>query len=250
MKKSINWQLVQTGLIVAMVVVNTPRGPAIDAAHARNALIFRLAVTLVALVGVPITWKMIKKTQAAELAMASSGLGDVVEKVQYQSTPAALWRCNLHGFKRPKFLAAILVPSVLLSASEASTLQGSSLVFKVFVFMILSVVFSLAAAAIMLMVLWLFLRSLKPSGSGPRTTTTTLTRTAVADTTPERQTVIPWREVTEIRHHHGDIYFWASNAGCFIPREAFPDPTTALRFFETARQLWQEGKTAAVAKAA
>ncbi|HEX3128259.1 MAG TPA: hypothetical protein VH394_13090 [Thermoanaerobaculia bacterium] len=250
MKKSVNWQLVQTGLIVALVVVNTPRGPAIDAAHARNALIFRLAVTLVALVGVPITWKMIKKTQAAEKAAAAVAVGDTVEEIQYQSTPAALWRCNLHGFQRPKFLAVVLVPTLLLSASEAATLQDSSLVFKIFMFLTMSVVSSLGLAAFLLLVLWLFLRSLKPSGSSPRVTKTTLTRTAVVDSTPERQTIIPWREVAEIRHHQGDIYFWASNSGCFIPREAFADPRSALRFFETARQLWQEGKLAATAKAA
>jgi hypothetical protein len=249
-KKQIRWQMIQTGLLVALVVVNLPHGPAIDAAHAQNAAIFRLAVTLTALVGIPITWRMTRKAQAEAAATASTALGDVVAEVRYQSTVSSLWRCNLQGLQRPQTIAMLSLIPLVLGAATASTLDDASMILRVFVFVFVSLMSAAGMAAFILLLLWLTIRAMKPSGSGPRIATTTLTRTAVVDTTPEKRNVIAWRDITALRHHKGDLFFWSGSAGCFIPREAFADAKAALLFFETARQLRDESKMTTAARAA
>lgn len=59
-------------IFVVMIAMNLmPRGEAIDAAHARNAALFRLVVTLIGVIGLIVTY-FIKRRSVANMPMAGA----------------------------------------------------------------------------------------------------------------------------------------------------------------------------------
>jgi len=61
---------------------------------------------------------------------------------------------------------------------------------------------------------------------------------------PEKAQEYRWTEITAIRLHHGDFYFWIGGTkGNFIPRSAFDDRRDAQQFFDLAQSYWQSAKT-------
>ena len=105
-------------------------------------------------------------------------------------------------------------------------------------------IFRLIAAAaavglLNLVVLALALLKRLPTANTIRTCTSGLTPEGVSDITPEKRRLVPWRKITEIREHHGDIHVWFGLSGIFIPRDAFKDQDEARRFASLAVDLWR-----------
>jgi hypothetical protein len=92
-------------------------------------------------------------------------------------------------------------------------------------------------ALLNLVVLALTILKRLPTAETIRTCTSGLTPEGVSDITPERRRLVPWRKITEIREHKGDIHVWFGLSGIFIPREAFKDLDEARRFASLAVEL-------------
>ena len=245
LKKEALWQMVQTGLTVAVVIVNLPHGEAVDAAHAHRAAIFRLVVSLIALIGIPLAWWLGKKAKAETSGIASQILTDTVAEVSYQSDRRTLWRCNLYSFRRPRtLLMAILlplIPSVLFTVAIAQ----SSILAAAVLFLPIFSGLALAWTALLVLALWLQILSRFPKGATLRGATTSLTRAGLIDKTPEKLLILPWSDITAIRENRGDIYFWPRGTiSCYVPRGAFPDDPSRSAFAATAKSLWHGSKGA------
>lgn len=156
--------------------------------------------------------------------------------ITYQSTRAANWRCNLYTVFHNKQFALVTGACILgLSAS----LPLPSLSSNTFVNVTLRLVVAAVAMGLLnFVVLTLAILKRLPTAKTVRICTSSLTSEGVRDITPERPRLMPWRSITGICEHHGDIHVWSGLSGIFIPREAFNDLDEARRFAQLALELW------------
>jgi hypothetical protein len=155
--------------------------------------------------------------------------------VTYSSTRAATWRCNVYTMSHNKRFAFVTGVCILFFSLclPFPAMSSSAVVNGVFRLL------AGTAAVVLLNSVALALTILKrlPAANANRTCTSALTSEGVSDITPERRRLMPWRKITEIREHNGDIHVWVGVGGIFIPREAFKDLDEAQRFAGLAVEL-------------
>ena len=247
--KKQTYSTLETVFLVMIVVTSLlPRGHAIDAAHARAEASFRLAMIGIGLTGRVVT-SFLKRRLPPEPSVAlASGLPPGVApplepgaiRLAYQVTKASAWRGEWYGMThRWQTVASLVVAPLvwfLLSLlggvlTPAGALARLALIFLGW-FAFLSLLYGLA------------MRKRYPCPDSVRVCTTTLNAAGYEDVTPDKVYSVPWREVTDIREHDGDIFLWRGGAqGNIVNREAFQDRRQAQEFYAAAVALWK-GKAA------
>lgn len=157
--------------------------------------------------------------------------------ITYRSTRAATWRCNLYAVFHNKRVALVLGASIILLSVRLPLPALSSNAFANFTFGLIAA--AAAVALLHLVVLTLAVLKRFPTAKTIRTCTSGLAAEGVSDITPEKRRLVPWRKITEIREHNGDIHVWFGFSGIFIPRDAFKDLNEAQRFVDLAVELWR-----------
>jgi hypothetical protein len=77
-----------------------------------------------------------------------------------------------------------------------------------------------------------------PTPTTVRLCRTYLTSSAFYHVTPDKLIRYDWRNVTEVGEYDGDVFVCSGwFRGCFIPREAFADRASILRFLEVLTRL-------------
>lgn len=155
----------------------------------------------------------------------------------YRSTRAANWRCNLYSmFHNKQFMLVTGACTLLLSVSLPLPVLSANSVVNAVLRLIVAVV---AMALLNLVVLSLSILKRLPTAKTIRTCTSGLTPEGVRDITPEKPRLLPWRRITEICEHKGDVHVWSGLSGIFIPHDAFKDLEEARRFAQLAVELWR-----------
>ena len=158
-------------------------------------------------------------------------------RITYRSTRAANWRCNLYPLFHNRRIALVTGACVLLLSVRLPLPTLSSNAYVNGVFRLIAA--AAAVGLLNLVVLALAILKRLPSAKTIRTCTSGLAPEGVSDITPERRRLVPWRRITEMREHNGDIHVWFGLSGIFIPRDAFKDPDEARRFASLAVELWR-----------
>lgn len=156
--------------------------------------------------------------------------------ITYRSTRAANWRCNLYAvFHNKRFALLTGACTLLLSFTLPLPALSSNGLVDVALRLIVAVT---GFGLLQLAVLTLAILKRLPTATTIRTCTSSLTPEGVRDVTPEKPRLFPWRRITEIREHNGDVHVWSGVTGIFIPRDAFKDLDEARRFSQLAAELW------------
>lgn len=161
-------------------------------------------------------------------------------EVSYSSTRSDQWRCNLYVmFHRPQMVVSLLVVPIYFTILLAFTWGKAGWWGILSAFAV-----SFGGWALLnWLVLWAQVKRRLPTPTTQRICTTLITAEFFRDTVPERVMQYAWSQITEIRLHQGDFYFWVgATKGNFIPRGAFSDPREGQAFFDTAVAYWQSAK--------
>ena len=244
MKKTPNWGIWETMLIVPIVVLNFQSSKPIDAAHARVSALFRLGVSVVCVVGFIAVQVLKRRAKAAEPVInpvaPSLPAGDRAISVTYRGTREDHWRCNLYVlFNRRSTLIVFYVLGFLPAVLIAREVAKSDAALAALGFPILHMLGFAGWMTFILFTLGAGIAQRFPYPGSVRVCTTSLTAEGFQDVTPEKVIPIGWGQVSAIRESRGDIYLWAGQNGCFIPRCAFADPDAAKQFYRAANILWK-----------
>ncbi len=254
-------------IFVVMIAMNLmPRGEAVDAAHARNAALFRLSVTLIGVNGLVATY-LVKRKRAAEtsldgasgasLSPASSASGPVNPwdsaaawegmALSYAMTRQSALRTEKVTLRRhPTILLSLFIAAALpafLTASANWNRLGTTALIGRTSLVFLGCIAVLAALSVALF----FIRF--PRADSTRPCVTYFSKDGIQDVTPDKTTEFGWSTVARIVEDEGDVLFLpkpGQTTGCLIPREAFSSIDAARRFHQTALALWQSKGTAPI----
>jgi hypothetical protein len=156
--------------------------------------------------------------------------------VTYHSTRATHWRCNLYPMLHKKRFALVSAACVLLISTQLPIPDLASSVYANGVMRLIAATVVLGLSHFAFLAVAILTRV--PPGKPSRSCTSGLMPEGVFDFTPEKRRVVPWRKITAIRDHDGDIHVWFGFNGIYIPREAFKDLEEAHRFAGLAVELW------------
>ncbi len=239
-KSSPNWQLWQTAFFTPLITVFMGSGKAIDAAHARNAMIFRVAVGVVCVIGTIVVAKLRLEDEARRAEERSEGMTipDNAISVTYRSTFDNSWPIEMALLNRMPFLWAILgtfgLMVAYLIADQIHRVHpiGAYVTFPLF----------WAASTILWLrlVIWSTRSQMKLRDSkGERICTTALTPEGVLDVTPEKTTFVSWKQIRHIWDLQGAVVFATATSGGYVPPGAFPMEEDRLEYLRHADQLWR-----------
>jgi hypothetical protein len=249
MKKTTDWNIWQTVFLVPMVVVNIPRGEAIDAAHARAGLIFRVFVTLVCAVGLIVV--SIRRRSAEPVRLPDGSLRPLqptplsatmpateIIPWSYSSSMESLWRCNKYALlHQPANVATLFVFGTVIALLASTRFKEMSTVLALALFPVFLVIGTVLWGLFILGVTRMALQG-QFAASKIRTCRTSLTPEGAVDETPEAVRTIPWRRMRRVVDHEGDIFFFSKGlAGMIIPRDAFSNDEDRRAFFNAAEAL-------------
>ena len=166
-------------------------------------------------------------------------------EITYSSTRRDQWRCNLYVmFHRPAtLLSNLLAPFVStfwlfpLYKSLGPWAYPAALLTAL-----------LGWALILGGLLYAMIVKRLPTPTSQRICSTSISPELFRDVTPDQTMDYAWTQITDIRLHESDFYFWLGGTkGNFIPGSAFDDRRDAQLFFETAVQYWRAAKSGQIA---
>jgi len=191
------YSTLETVFLVMVVTSFFPHGHAVDAAHARNAALFRLGVVLVGLIGYVVVQIFKRRSPAPEAPGAQTvgthgaGLpmdGSPQIAVTYSGTRADHWRCNMHMlFRRPQATLALYAFPLIMTVLTAGPMVGTeparalALIFAIFG----------GWTAFLLLVTWLQILQRLPRPDSTRVCTTALRPDGFYDVTPDKTIAVP-----------------------------------------------------------
>lgn len=164
--------------------------------------------------------------------------------ITYSSTRRDQWRCNLYVLlHRPQTGLGLLVVLVIAAVCHAWLARSSSEILgweTIFAF----VVSLLGGLLVHALILHAEIVKRLPAPTSKRICTTSITPEFFRDVMPEKTQDYRWADITSIRLHRGDFYFWIGGTkGNFIPHSAFDDRRDAQQFFDLAQSYWQAAKS-------
>lgn len=164
-------------------------------------------------------------------------------EITYYSTRADQWRCNLYVmFNRAQmafnfFFTPVSLALIFFYATPpmGRNIRGFFIAFLI--------AFGGWSGLHALLLHAMILKRL-PTPTTRRVCTTLIAPEFFRDTVPEKVMEYPWIQITDIRLHDGDFYFWLGGTkGNFIPRSAFANPREGHLFLETALGYWRSAKS-------
>ena len=241
-KRTPSWDLWQTAFLVPLAVVNLNQSKAIDAAHAHNAAIFRLCVSVICSIG--LITVLILRSRAKKPVVEMTPPGAIMENaigVTYHSTQEACWKCERYTLAHAPINWFILAfVGFLLAFLTADWLHKANhtLAYVSFPFLWtggIAVTFGLCLSAIRAQ-----LKQRFPTPESIRICTTRLTPEGVEDQSPSKITTIEWKRLAWVREHEGNLLFWSgAGAGCYIAANAFRTDEERSQFYKAAYSLWK-----------
>ena len=166
-------------------------------------------------------------------------------EITYSSTRSDQWRCHLYVmFHRPQtVLTQLLTPAIL-----TFWLTPLFRTYGILAIPLALLVSLLLSALILGLTLQALIIKRLPTPTSQRICTTSLSPELFRDITPDKTMEYLWTQITDIRLHNSDFYFWLGGTrGNFIPGSAFENPREAQLFFDTAVHYWQSAKSGQVA---
>ncbi len=166
-------------------------------------------------------------------------------EITYSSTRADLWRCNLYVmFRRPQtalgnFAAPVIMAFWLLPVFRHLGVWAYPV----------SLLTMLAGWALLMgLLIQIMILKRLPTPTSQRLCTTLITPEFFRDTVPDKVMEYRWAQLTDIRLHRGDFYFWIGDTkGNYIPAGAFADPAEMQIFYDAAVSYWRSAKAGYVA---
>jgi hypothetical protein len=247
---------VETVFVVMIAMNLMPRGEAIDAAHARNAALFRLTITLIGVIGLLVTF-FVKRSRDGKASAESLSPGFPSQSAgpvnPWDSTAAwqgmvltyAMTRQSAFRYEKlalkwhpTMLLSLVTLPvfaSFLTASSSWNKISTAALVGKISL-----VFFGCMAVLVVLSVMLFYIRF--PKADSVRRCVTYVSRDGIKDVTPDKTNEFEWSAISKIVETDGDLLFLpkpGQNTGCAIPREAFESVEAARRFHQAAVFLWQ-----------
>jgi hypothetical protein len=219
----------------------------IDAAHAYAGNLYRIAVTVLSLIGL-ITTFALQQRAATTGSMPAAEVTRSVEtriSITYQDTYDECWRAEKYLLvHQPLSRFSTIGFGLLIAILLADSIYKVSPVAAYATFPLLWVAGISAWLLFIRSLVWFQLRQRFPQPDSTRECTSTLTPEGVSDQAPDRHTDLRWKEIKVIREHQGDIFFCtALGHSIFIPRGAFLTPEAGDRFYMTAVSLWKSSGT-------
>jgi hypothetical protein len=150
------------------------------------------------------------------------GANSDIEVLYDTSDPKTQWRCHMHTVTKPHFLAIFMGAPVLM------IIAGMPWQVALITCLVPYLVFALVLNS-----------TIRRRTRGSRICSTVLSADGIRDLTPDSDKMYPWKLVRNIEISSGDIYFFIPFAEIFVPRSAFEDQDAAMRFYESARNLWK-----------
>ena len=166
-------------------------------------------------------------------------------EITYSSTRSDQWRCNLYVlFHRPQpgfTLLALIIVSAACHAWLSRSSSGALGRWTFLAVLLISVLIDVSSHALLLHAM--IVKRL-PTPTSTRICSTSIYPELFRDVTPDKTMDYAWTQITDIRLHKSDFYFWLGGTkGNFIPGSAFDDRRGAQLFFETAVQHWRAAKS-------
>lgn len=164
-------------------------------------------------------------------------------EITYNSTRGDHWRCNLYVMSHRVQTALLLfiAPAIwaigfaYITAVIERNVRAVSIAFFVGLY---------GGVALNALLLHQMILKRLPTPTTRRVCTTLITPGFFRDTAPEKVMEYRWAQITDIRLHDGDFYFWLGGTkGNFIPRSAFDNPREGQHFYETAMAYWHSAKS-------
>jgi len=166
-------------------------------------------------------------------------------EITYSSTRSDQWRCTWYVVShRPRIAFNMLLIPFLLFCWLTWRLLPLFVVLGRWDFP--AALFLSLCIAVLPVVLSIHAGVVKrlPTPTFQRICTTSITPEQFQDVVPEKTYLYSWSQISDIRLHRNDFYFWVGGkSGNFIPRSAFGNPREAHLFFETAMQYWEAAKS-------
>ena len=163
-------------------------------------------------------------------------------EITYNITRADQWRLNLYVmFHRWQTTLNFLVTPILWAIFSAYFALGRERSLRAVLIGLFIGAFG--GAALNALVLWASILKRLPTPATRRVCTTLITPEFFRDTEPKKVMEYRWVQITDIRLHDGDFYFWVGGIkGNFIPRSAFANPREGHLFYETAMTFWRSAR--------
>jgi len=241
-KRTPSWDLWQTAFLVPLAVVNLNQSKAIDAAHAHNAAIFRLCVSVIC--GIGLITVLILRSRAKKPVVEMTSPGAIMENaigIYYHSTRKACWKCERYFLTHAPIIWFILAfVGFLLAFLAADWLYevNHTLAYVSFPFLWTGGIalafgfFSFVGKA--------RLKQRFPTPDSFRICTTFLTPEGVEDQSPDKITKIEWKKLAWVRDYEGNLLFHSGvGAECYIPADAFITEERRSQFYKAAYSLWK-----------
>jgi hypothetical protein len=247
-------------MIVLPGVMGQMSSRPVDAAAARNVMMFRLGCTVVGMIGLITIWivrAIRKKNAPPEVAPPPSPTAPVplanpwdanaatarrALMVTSSGTRADLWRINVYDCKHNRsvltgFLVAPLFFGLLISGRALGRGDYGAVAITLGVCLALWVTFILVAYAVIT-----FRRF--PRRDTVQFCVNSATAEGFYDETIEKTQFTPWADIRDIREIEGDICVWTKAGKSFqVLRSAFRDTDASRRFYEALVGLWKSGGT-------
>jgi hypothetical protein len=164
-------------------------------------------------------------------------------EVTYSTTRSDQWRCHLYVmFHRGQSVFGFVFTPAMLALVYIYSMPPMQRNMRGLLIALLAA-FGGWAAFHGLILHAMILKRL-PTPTTRRVCTTLITPEFFRDTVPEKVMEYPWAQISDIRLHDGDFYFWLGGTkGNFIPRSAFDNPREGQHFYETAMAYWHSAKS-------
>jgi len=162
-------------------------------------------------------------------------------EITYSSTRCDQWRCHVYVMShRPLEIFSLLVGPFTVSFWLIPFYHPLGL----WAYPAAFLTALLGLALILAGLLHAMIVQRLPTPASQRICTTAISPEGFRDVTPDKTMEYVWTQISDIRLHENDFYFWVGGTkGNFIPSSAFDDRREAQLFFETAVQYWRAAKS-------
>ena len=241
-KRTPSWDLWQAAFLVPLAVVNLNQSKAIDAAHAHNAAIYRLCVSIICGIGLITVLILRSRAKKPEVEMTSPGaITANAIGVTYRSTQETCWKCERYALSHtPISWTALLMLGLAVAYLVAGRLYKINPTLAYVSFPFLGTGGVLLAFGFFSFAIKAQLKQRFPTPETVRVCTTRLTPEGVEDQSPDKITTIEWKKLGWIREYEGNLLFWSGvGTGCYVPENAFRTSEERSRFYNAAYSLWK-----------